>query len=89
MRERPQTKCHYCNRGLTKESRTKDHKIPKSKGGQGKDNYVWSCYSCNNRKADMDYDDFVSRTRPRLLGIKKPDGTFLEPRVNNEAHQAA
>jgi hypothetical protein len=42
--------CHYCER---RQATTKDHIVPKAKGGQNANwNYVPACQPCNNKKAD-------------------------------------
>ena len=61
--------CHYCGRGpLKAQSRsnhdiaTLDHVKPISKNGERfhTSNIVIACFSCNNRKADKDLDQFIS-----------------------------
>lgn len=48
--------CYWCARALMKPGGrsplcgTKDHVLPASQGGRFK---VWSCWACNNLKADM------------------------------------
>jgi 5-methylcytosine-specific restriction endonuclease McrA len=44
--------CAYCNTRLTKQTRTRDHVIPRSRGGGNEDNLVPSCAPCNRAKAD-------------------------------------
>ena len=45
--------CQYCNCKLGMKSGTKDHVIPKSRGGPDTlANLVAACKSCNNRKSD-------------------------------------
>lgn len=44
--------CAYCNERLTKQTRTRDHVIPRSAGGPNGDNLVPSCASCNRAKSD-------------------------------------
>lgn len=51
--------CHYCGIELTASTFTKDHKKPKSKGGGSGNNLVPACKSCNTRKSDMDYLEFL------------------------------
>ena len=60
--------CHYCNQPLTllsnrNNSVTRDHKIPKSKGGNkrgsGSTNIVLACFRCNSKKGDMEYNKFL------------------------------
>lgn len=53
--------CTYCRREMesiasrSKLAATKDHVIPKSKGGREK---VWCCRQCNSIKGDMDPDQW-------------------------------
>lgn len=47
--------CHYCGGVAT----TRDHVIPKSKGGSGAGNIVPACGPCNRRKGSMDYREFM------------------------------
>lgn len=46
--------CPYCRRpmrfNLFGAEPTRDHVIPKSKGG---DEMIWACWTCNNMKGDM------------------------------------
>lgn len=59
MKEDP--KCHYCGESLDELNSNLDHKIPRSKGGSNKkENLVLSCKKCNNKKADMMYEDFLN-----------------------------
>lgn len=47
-------KCYYCDIELNERIFTKDHVIPKSKGGKDTlDNLVPCCVACNLKKADM------------------------------------
>jgi 5-methylcytosine-specific restriction endonuclease McrA len=70
--------CHFCNKKIKGCYLTRDHKIPKSRGGTGSwENTLLSCKKCNLRKADMSYEEFIKRIKWRPLGIKKPDCTLL------------
>jgi len=51
--------CHYCGKLVAISRITRDHKIPKSKGGIGKENIVPACRSCNTEKADMMYIEYI------------------------------
>lgn len=52
--------CHYCRCELNEEDSTLDHKQPKSKGGSNeRNNLVLACRECNNRKADLTYEEFL------------------------------
>ena len=57
--------CVYCNVPLTRDNLTRDHVIPRSKGGGGGDNLVPSCAPCNRAKADHSLLRFLAqRGRP-------------------------
>ncbi len=45
-------RCAYCDEKLTRDNLTRDHVIPRSKGGGGGDNLVPSCGPCNRAKAN-------------------------------------
>jgi hypothetical protein len=58
--------CFYCGRPIRKvpvklhtrppeDLQTRDHPLPKSKGGQ---ETVWSCLGCNETKRDLTLDEF-------------------------------
>lgn len=44
--------CAYCNARLTKQTRTRDHVVPRSRGGPNGDNLVPACAPCNRDKGD-------------------------------------
>ena len=44
--------CAYCNERLTKQTRTRDHVVPRSQGGPNGDNLVPACAACNRDKGD-------------------------------------
>lgn len=44
--------CVYCNERLTKQSRTRDHVVPRSRGGGPRENLVPACGACNRAKSD-------------------------------------
>lgn len=47
------TVCAYCNTKLSKRSVTRDHVIPRSRGGtNAPDNLVPCCQDCNSRKSN-------------------------------------
>lgn len=52
--------CHYCNKELTWETVTVDHKKPLSAGGSNHSrNLVPACYPCNNKKRSSNYEQFM------------------------------
>ncbi len=57
--------CHYCD---SFDYVTRDHKVPKSKGGSNDDgNIVWSCGACNQLKADIPYGKFITIPKSVLI----------------------
>lgn len=66
--KRDRARCFYCNAGLSWETKTVDHVIPKSKGGPHRLwNLVLACQECNQKKGDNDphsiYLDIVLRRK--------------------------
>lgn len=51
--------CFYCGLKRTIGQMTKEHKVPRSKGGRGGNNLVLACHPCNNAKGAKSIDDFV------------------------------
>lgn len=69
-------KCFYCDTGLVPVralrngavgmARTKEHIVPKSKGGSSKpENLVYACSRCNGKRGNLDLEEF-------LLSAKHP-----------------
>jgi len=59
QKQSPLPKCWYCGAP----AKTKDHVIPRSKGGRGAGNKVWACLRCNQEKSNLlleDYRAFVA-----------------------------
>jgi 5-methylcytosine-specific restriction endonuclease McrA len=57
-------RCAYCNRPTRLPLGTVDHYLPEALGGTHDwDNLRWSCFPCNNLKADKHPDDWA-RTKP-------------------------
>jgi len=51
--------CAYCGDPITKKDTTRDHVIPRSRGGCGKeDNIKPACRRCNTLKADKSLEEF-------------------------------
>lgn len=59
-------RCAYCDAALTRDSLTRDHVIPRSKGGGGGDNLVPSCGPCNRAKANHSLLSFLVQRRSSL-----------------------
>ncbi|MCA9687116.1 MAG: HNH endonuclease [Myxococcales bacterium] len=53
--------CVYCNERLSKTTKTRDHVIPRSRGGPSGDNLVPCCGPCNRAKADEPLLLFMAR----------------------------
>jgi len=73
-------KCYYCGVQLTRENKTKDHRIPRSQGGQGGPNLVACCMRCNNLKRDMPAEVFWSMLEAHVGKEKDTMGCYM----NNE-----
>ena len=58
-------RCFYCGKvlKLVQDGNTSiDHKVPRVAGGTHTiDNLVFCCVSCNSRKQDMDFQEFIDR----------------------------
>lgn len=54
------TRCCYCERIFDdKLIRTKEHIVPKSKGGKNNlNNLIFACYECNNLRNNMNFIEF-------------------------------
>jgi len=50
-------KCFYCEREFN--WLTRDHVLPRSKGGKAKNNIVLACQRCNSYKANWTLPDFI------------------------------
>jgi len=64
--------CHYCLRWFNDDDpqrrKTKDHRVPRSRGGKGGRNIVSCCAQCNKEKANMteaEYREWIALGRPK------------------------
>ena len=59
LRMRTKGKCGYCGVYVPKGETTRDHIIPKAKGGPTtSDNLLICCRECNQRKGHLDLEEF-------------------------------
>lgn len=59
LQERSDGACGYCGKILDKSTTTRDHIIPRARGGRTQtDNLMLCCITCNNQKRDLDLEDF-------------------------------
>lgn len=67
LHEKQNGRCYYCERLMLPLDNgepfhplrvTRDHRVPKSKGGKGGPNIVGACYECNHRKGDRFEHEF-------------------------------
>lgn len=59
LRMRTKGHCGYCGVFVPKDESTRDHIIPKAKGGEtNAANLLLACRDCNSRKGHMDVEDF-------------------------------
>jgi 5-methylcytosine-specific restriction endonuclease McrA len=57
LKKRDKNSCYYCH----KKGSTIDHVFPKSKGGlTTPSNCVWSCTTCNEKKANLSKEEFIN-----------------------------
>jgi hypothetical protein len=69
------SKCTYCNIDIiynvklkNPNRRTKDHIVPKAKGGKGlQHNTCWCCTTCNNIKGDFTLEEFSVLLREKYI----------------------
>lgn len=55
--------CHYCDKPITFEEMTKEHIVPKSKGGTKKlSNMALACIKCNRKRGNENYLYFLAKT---------------------------
>ena len=73
-------RCRYCHKKLTPAERSLDHKYPRSWGGVSiPDNLRPCCVTCNQKKADMTYDQFE--------GWKRIEGCEEKQNYYKECHK--
>lgn len=58
--------CAYCQVPLTRTTLTRDHVVPRSKGGGGGDNLVPACGPCNREKSDHSLLRYLFARRTRV-----------------------
>ena len=67
--------CPYCLKTLPIEQATKDHKIPRNRGGKTEpDNIVACCFACNSEKGALtpeEYELWKLLNEIRVHGIQK------------------
>lgn len=73
--------CVYCEKSLSKEDITLDHKTPLSKGGElkSKENIVISCQQCNSLKGDLTYEKFMAVKDKIFAKIKAKEEALRQP----------
>jgi 5-methylcytosine-specific restriction endonuclease McrA len=65
--------CFYCGRALSRTKATKDHMMPRSKGGSNASrNIVDACKRCNCDKGCLTLDEFRIVMAFRQGVVKKP-----------------
>ena len=56
--------CYYCRDSLNDKNRTRDHIIPKSKGGLlSNGNKVFACRTCNKWKGDYTLEEWLEKVK--------------------------
>lgn len=76
--KRGELRCFYCDKGpliIEKDNNhpmiaTLDHKTPRAKGGKeyDKSNLLVCCYSCNQKKKDLSFEEFIKIYKGMIPG---------------------
>ena len=61
-------RCRYCGG----QAETRDHVVPRSRGGKGVGNIVFACLRCNQMKADMTPEELVAHCRRIIAHHGRP-----------------
>jgi 5-methylcytosine-specific restriction endonuclease McrA len=65
--------CFYCGKALSRRRATKDHVIPRSKGGSNtQKNIVDACRKCNSEKGCLSIEEFRVVMAFRKGALKPP-----------------
>ena len=60
--------CPYCTKEFPISESTKDHKIPRSRGGKTEpDNIILCCKTCNNKKGALTDKEFLEWKRLEFI----------------------
>lgn len=79
--EKKRNNCFYCNREMDYKIRTRDHIIPRSRGGTGlKDNTIYACIYCNRWKRDSDLSTWYSLVDSAL---RSPPRHYDKEKIKN------
>lgn len=68
--------------GSPQQMATREHKIPKSRGGGDGVNVVWACYQCNETKGNMtdaEFLNWIALGRPNKAKYMKSIGLVSQP----------
>lgn len=77
MKKRGIFRCFYCDRQLSRQKKTRDHVIPKSRNGSNRpNNIVDSCRDCNCLKGQLTLEEFRVVIAFRFGLVEKPKFTF-------------
>lgn len=70
-------RCFYCDKILSRQRKTRDHVIPKSRNGSNRpNNIVDACRYCNALKGCLNLEEFRVVIAFRLGVIKRPKFYF-------------
>ena len=79
---RERGKCFYCDQPFPISEGTRDHVLPRSKGGDSSfENLVFCCYACNKEK---DNQMPVGKWKPRYKPYRPTHHEIFENRKNHE-----
>lgn len=69
-------RCYYCGVRVDLKTATRDHRVPRSKGGRGDPgNIVLACAPCNRKKGDRDEEEFAASSdlHARRVGVLRAE----------------
>lgn len=84
--------CHWCGCALNTipghpHQRTRDHLIPRSKGGKGHHNLVAACRACNEKRgASADWRSCGARRKTRMPAVAEAEAE-AQNRISAEGGQ--
>lgn len=74
--------CCYCNTPLTKDNYTREHIIPKDRGGKNTaSNLLPCCYDCNNEKDNLMLNSYIQLLNYKMADVKMDSEEYITLQV--------
>lgn len=74
--------CCYCNIELTKENYTREHIIPKDRGGKDSaSNLLPCCFECNNEKDNLMLHSYIQLLNYKMADVKENSEDYITLQV--------